>query len=213
MDLMQILQGQLSDDVLGQLSEQIGADKQQTAVAANDIFATLVGGLANNATNESGLSSLASALDRDHDGSVLDDIMGMVGGMMQGGSDTSANSALNGAGILGHILGDRQEVAAQQISQNSGLNISQIMKLMPILAPIVMGVLGRAKSSGGLDLGGLANILMGSAQNAQSGGFGDLIGSVLGGVLGGAQQQQQPQQQQGGGLFGQILGGLFGGKR
>jgi hypothetical protein len=214
MDLIEILQSQLSDDMLGQISQQIGADKEQTAVAANGVFATLVGGLANNASSESGLASLGAALDRDHDGSMLDDLMGMVGGMMQGGDTAAAPSALNGAGILGHILGDRQEVAAQQISQSSGLNMGQIMKLLPILAPIVMSVLGRAKSSGGLDLGGLANILMGSAQNAQSGGFGDLIGSVLGGVIGGGQQQQQPQQQQSGGdLFGQILGGIFGGKR
>ncbi len=210
MDLMQILQSQLSDDMLDQLSQQIGADKEQTATAANGIFATLVGGLANNASNESGLTSLGAALDRDHDGSILDDLMGMVGGMMQGGDAApAAGGALNGAGILGHILGDRQETAAQQISQSSGLNIGQIMKLMPILAPIVMGVLGRAKNSGGLDLGGLANILMGSAQNAQSGGFGDLLGTVLGGVLAGG-QQQQPQPQQGGGLLGQILGGIFG---
>ncbi|MBK8192884.1 MAG: DUF937 domain-containing protein [Lewinellaceae bacterium] len=202
---MQILQGQLDDNVLGQLSDQIGADKQQTATAANGIFATLLGGLANNATSEGGLASLSSALDRDHDGSILDDLMGMVGGMVQGNSGQGA-SALNGAGILGHVLGDRQDVAAQQISQSSGLNMSQVMKLMPILAPIVMGVLGRAKNQGGLDLGGLAGVLMGSAQNAQSGGFGDLIGSVLGGVLGG----QQPQPQSGGGLLGNILGGIFG---
>lgn len=207
MNLMEILQGQLSDDMLGQLSQQIGADKEQTATAANGIFATLLGGLANNATSESGLASLASALDRDHDGSILDDLMGMVGGMAQ--DNAPAASAVNGAGILGHILGDRQEIAAQQISQSSGLNVGQIMKLMPILAPIVMGVLGRAKNSGSLDLGGLANILMGSAQNAQQGGFGDLLGTVLGGVLGGGQQQQQ-QQQQGGGLLGNILGGIFG---
>lgn len=205
---MQILQGQLSDDMLGQLSQQIGADKEQTAAAANGIFATLLGGLANNASSESGLASLGNALDRDHDGSVLDDLMGVVGGMMQGGESPGA---MNGSGILGHILGGQQEVAAQQISQSSGLNVGQIMKLMPILAPIVMGVLGRAKNSGGLDLGSLANILMGSAQNAQSGGFGDLLGTVLGGVLGGGQQQQQPQQQQGGGdMLGQILGGIFG---
>ena len=207
---MEILQGQLSDGMLDQLSQQIGAEKEQTAVAANGIFATLLGGLANNASTESGLASLGAALDRDHDGSVLDDLMGMVGGMMQGGdAPATASSALNGGGILNHILGDRQETAAQHISQSSGLNIGQIMKLMPILAPIVMGVLGKAKSSGGLDLGSLANILMGSAQNAQAGGFGDLLGSVLGGVLGGG-QQQQAQPQQGGGLFGQILGGIFG---
>ena len=125
------------------------------------------------------------------------------------GSDNTAGSALNGSGILGHILGDRQDTAAQQISQSSGLDMNQVMKLMPILAPIVMGVLGRAKNQGGLDLGNLAGVLMGSAQNAQSGGFGDLIGSVLGGVLGGDQQQQN-QPSAGGGLLGNILGGIFG---
>lgn len=202
---MQILQGQLSDEVLGHLSDQIGADKQQTATAANGIFATLLGGLANNASSEGGLSALGSALDRDHDGSILDDVMGMVGGMMQGNGGNAGN-ALNGSGILGHILGDRQEVAAQQVSQSSGLDMSQVMKLMPILAPIVMGVLGRAKNQGGLDLGNLAGVLMGSAQNAQAGGFGDLIGNVLGGVLGGGQAQPSG----GGGLLGNILGGIFG---
>lgn len=206
MDLMQILQSQLDDNLVGQLSQQIGAEPQQTAAAANGIFATLVGGLANNASSESGLSSLATALDRDHDGSILDDLMGMVGGMMQGGGGSGTT---NGAGIIGHILGDRQEVAAQQISQSSGLNMGQVMKLLPILAPIVMGVLGRAKNQGGLDLGGLAGVLMGSAQNAQSGGFGDLIGSVLGGVMAGA-QQPQARPQGGGGLLGSILGGIFG---
>lgn len=208
MDLMQILQGQLSDDVVGQISQHIGAEPEQTASAANGIFATLLGGLANNASSEGGLSALGSALDRDHDGSMVDDLLGMVGGMMQG---NQSGNATNGSGILGHILGEQQEPVAQQISQSSGLNVSQVMKLMPILAPIVMSVLGKARNQGGLDLGSLANILMGSAQNAsQQGGMGDLIGSVLGSVLGGGQQQQQPQQSQGGDMIGSILGGLFG---
>jgi hypothetical protein len=93
MDLIEILQSQLSDDMLGQISQQIGADKEQTAVAANGVFATLVGGLANNASSESGLASLGAALDRDHDGSMLDDLMGMVGGMMQGGDTAAAAPA------------------------------------------------------------------------------------------------------------------------
>ena len=206
MNLMDILQGQLSDETLGQLSDHIGADKSQTADAANGIFATLLGGLANNASSEGGLSALGSALDRDHDGSMLDDLMGMVGGMMNSG-DQNAGAA-NGLGILGHVLGGRQEAAAEQIGQNSGLSMGQVMKLMPILAPIVMQVLGRAKNQGGLDLGSLAGILSGSAQNAQSGGFGDLLSNVLGGVLGGGQQQQQ-QPQSGGGLLGSVLEGIF----
>jgi hypothetical protein len=209
MDFLQILQSQMSDEMLDHLSGQIGADKTQTAAAANGIFTSLVGGLAKNASSEGGLAALGAALDRDHDGSALDDIMGMVGGMVQGSSGTGAT---NGMGILGHVLGDQQEVAAQHVSQSSGLSMGQVMKLMPILAPIVMAVLGKAKNSGGLDLGNLAGILMGSAQNAsqQGGGMGDLLGTILGGVMGGDQQQAQQQPSQGGGLFGQILGGIFG---
>lgn len=220
MDLMQLLQSQLNGDVLSQISQQIGADENQTASAANGIFASLVGGLANNATSPSGLSALSAALDRDHDGSILDDLVGMVGGMAQG-----ATPATNGLGILSHILGNKQEQVAQQVSQNSGLSMGQIMKLMPILAPIVMGLLGKLRNSnanqtsgGGGGLFDLASILMGSAQSAQGGGFGDLIGTVLGGVLGGnqsaPQEQQMPQTQapQAGGLFGKLLGSIFKGR-
>ena len=206
---MDILQGQLSDDAIGQISQHIGAEPEQTAQAAQGVFATLLGGLANNASSEGGQSALGAALDRNHDGSVLDDVMGMVGGLLSGNADQPAT---NGSGMIGHILGDNTEVAAQGISQQSGLNMGQVMKLLPILAPIVMNVLGKAKSQGGLNMGDLAGILMGSVQNQQSqgGGMGDLLGSVLGSVLGGGGQQQQQQQQPGLGGLGSILGGIFG---
>lgn len=207
MNLLEVLQGHMNDDVLGQIGQQIGADKEQTASAANGIFASLLGGMAQNAMMPGGIESLAGALDRDHDGSVLDDLLGMVTGASQ---PAASPAALNGLGILGHILGDKQESVAQQVSQSSGLNMSQVMKLMPILAPIVMGVLGKAKNSGGFNIGDLAGILMGSTQSAaQSPGMEGILGSVLGSVLGGGQQQQS---QGGGGLLGNVLGGLLGGR-
>lgn len=203
---MQLLQSQLDDNVIGQMSEQIGAEPQQTAQAANGIFASLLGGLANNATSEGGLSSLLGALDRNHDGSVLDDIGGLVGGLLQNGGQGSG--ATNGLGILGHILGGQEEAVAQQVSQSSGLNMNQVMKLLPVLAPIVMGVLGKAKNEGSFDIGDLAGVLMGSAQSgAQQSGMGDLLGSVLGGMLGGGGQQG------GGGGLGGLLGNILGGGR
>lgn len=206
MDLMQLLQGQLDDNVLGQMSQQIGASPEQTASAANGIFASLLGGMANNAASEGGLSSLLGALDKNHDGSVLDDLPGLVGGLLESGGQ--GNGATNGVGILSHILGGQQEAVAEQVSESSGLNMNQVMKLLPVLAPIVMGVLGREKSQGGLDMGNLASILTGSAQSgAQQSGMGDLLGSVLGGVLGGNSQQSSS-----GGLGG-ILGSILGGGR
>lgn len=209
MDIMQLLKDQVSGQVMDQLSQQIGGSPDQTAQAANGIFASILGGLANNASSPQGLASLMGALDRDHDGSIMDDLMGIVTGNAQ----VQNQSAVNGVGILGHVLGSNQEAVAQQVSQSSGLNMQQVMKLMPILAPIVMGMLGKMRNQGaqagaannGFGMDDLAGILMGSAQSAAGQhGMGDILGTVLGQVLGGQQQQQS-----GGGLLGQVLGGLF----
>ena len=51
-NLMDILQGSLSEGMIDQLSQQLGgADKKQTAVAASGIMNTLMGALAKNASS------------------------------------------------------------------------------------------------------------------------------------------------------------------
>lgn len=168
MDIMDLLQGQLSDGVLDQLTKQIGAnDKQQTAAATAGIMNTLVGALAKNASNPEGAKSLSNALDRDHDGSVLTDLMGMFTG---GGQAQQQNSrAMNGSGILNHILGDRQGGAIDMISKISGLDSGKTGNLMTMLAPLLMGALGKTKRQQGLDVGGLAGLLSGTVtQQRQS---------------------------------------------
>ena len=168
---MNLLQGQLSEGVLNQLTQQIGAsDSKQTAAATAGIMNTLVGALAKNASNPEGAQSLSNALDRDHDGSVLDNVMDMFTG---GGQTAQQNNrAMNGAGILNHILGDRQGGAIDMISQISGLDSGKTGNLMTMLAPMLMGALGRQKRQQGLDVGGLANLLTGTVtqqnQSAQN---------------------------------------------
>ena len=158
MDLMSLLQEQLTPQVIGQLSQQTGASPTQTATAAEGVFSTLLGGLAKNAAG-GGAEGILSALDRDHDGSVLNDVMGMISG--NGGGNPAA---LNGAGILGHILGGQQQGAAQVISQASGVQQSGVADLMIKLAPMVMGVLAQQKQQQGLDASGLASMLGGAVQ-------------------------------------------------
>lgn len=162
MDLMSLLQSQLTPEVINQLSQQTGAAPEQTATAAQGIFSTLIGGLAKNASNESGASGILSALDRDHDGSILNDVMGLVmgGGQSQG--------ATNGAGILGHILGGQQQNAAQMLSQTSGVNQNGVMDMMIKLAPMVMGVIGQQnRQQGGMNASALSGLL-GNAVQTQS---------------------------------------------
>jgi hypothetical protein len=71
------------------------------------------------------------------------------------------NRAANGSGILEHILGRRKEDTASQIGQSSGMDSGSALKLMGMLAPIVMGMLGKTKKQGNLNADGLGGLLDG----------------------------------------------------
>ena len=153
-----LLQGQLSESMLDQLTGQIrGATKEQTAIASQGIISSLLGALSKNAASEQGASSLARALDRDHDGSVLNDFLGMAMGnnnILGGNSRT-----MDGAGIVGHILGGKMGGVLDMVSQMSGMKQGNSLKLLLTLAPLVMGALGKVKKTNNLDAGGLGSLL------------------------------------------------------
>jgi hypothetical protein len=167
-NLMNLLQGSLSEGLIDQLSQQIGgADKQKTAAAASGIVNTLMGALAKNAESKEGAQSLNNALERDHDGSILNDVIGMLSGQQ---AQAQNSGMLNGSGILNHVLGNKQSGAVQMISQLSGLDSDKTGSLMTMLAPVVMGALGKTKREQGLDMAGIASLLSGtvSAERANT---------------------------------------------
>lgn len=165
MDLTSLIQSQVSEGLIDQLSSQLGgADRGKTAAATTGILSTLLGAMARNASTPDGASALNSALERDHDGSILEDVMGMVTGQKSAPNER----AVNGAGILNHVLGKRQGGAVDMISKMSGLDSGQTGNLMSMLAPMVMGMLGKAKRESNLDAGGISDLLGGFAKQEQS---------------------------------------------
>jgi len=167
----------LTDKVIIQLTRQIGGqDPNQVKKASQDITELLVSAISKNANNNQRGGGLFGAIKNDHDGGILGDLLGVLGGSKK----PSNPKTLNGEGIVSHLLGKRQLEAAQMISQRSGLHIFKAGVLMQLIAPVVMGVVGQKQKSGGLDLGGLAKVLMGGGQ-------------------------QPVQSQRGGGVFGKLL--------
>jgi hypothetical protein len=156
--LQDMLNQQLGGNTLSQISQNLGTDENSTAMAIQAALPMLLGALARNSSNQEGAQALDTALSQDHDGGILDDIMGFLGNSNQG----------PGSGILGHIFGDRREAVEGNIAQSSGLNMSQIAQLLMILAPIVMGALGRTKRQEGLDAGGVADRLNQERQQIES---------------------------------------------
>ena len=162
MNVIELLNGKLDENLISQLTQQIGAESnEQTEAAASGIISTLVAQLSKNASSPDGANALVTALDRDHDGSLLDD----VAGFLLGNRQTQNTSTLNGAGILGHILGGNQSNVTDMLGRVTGLNKSQIGKLMIALAPMVLAALGKARNQQGLNVGGIGDLLSGSVKS------------------------------------------------
>jgi hypothetical protein len=127
-----------------QLSQQLGTDEAATGKAIAAALPMLVEALSRNTSGAEGASSLLAMLDRDHDGSILDDVLGSLAGSGGGGSD-----------LLGDLLGAGQGSVENQIGRSTGLDAADVGRILAALAPLVLGALGRATRSGGLDASGL----------------------------------------------------------
>jgi hypothetical protein len=156
MSLLDMLQQRLGGDAVNQISKQLGTDPATTQTAIAAALPMLVGALARNAQDPGKAGALANALGR-HDGSVLDDVAGYLGR----GGDTG-----DGDGILGHVLGGRKETVQTGLGQAAGLDPAKAATLLAMLAPLVMGALGKAQREKGLDTGGLAGMLGSEQQRA-----------------------------------------------
>ncbi len=205
MSLLEQLSQSLDQDTIAKLSQQIGADPQKTSTALNAALPALLGGLAKNASTPSGAQQLDSALQRDHDGSLLDnlgamfggggaqsglgsalgggggrgggiaDLLGMAAGMLTKAPGNGGTKTLDAGGILGHILGGKRDAVENGVSKGSGLDKAQVAKLLMLAAPLVMGALGRMKQKKHLDAGGVSEMVQKDSERAGGGLLGGLL--------------------------------------
>lgn len=160
MDISNLLQGAMGQQIVSGVMSQLGIKNEQAQMAISAAIPFLLTALSKNAATGDA-QNINNALETKHDGSILDNLGGFL----------SSGNFSDGAGILGHVLGRKQPQVENAIGQSSGLNSGQVSQLLAILAPIVMGYLGKEKREQGLDEGGLTGL--------------------LGGLVGGAAQSNQ----------------------
>jgi hypothetical protein len=147
--LLETLMGGLSGGATREISRKVGADEGATSKLISGALPVLIGALTRNTRDSGGAESLASALDRDHDGSLMDDLAGFLG---KGPTE-------DGNAILGHVLGGRRSQVEAGLGRASGVDAGSVAKILAMLAPVVLGALGREKRRNHLDAGGLAGLL------------------------------------------------------
>ncbi len=196
MNITDLFQGPMKDIIVGQISQQMGVQNpQQANTAVDGIMGMLLNAVTNNAATPEGQQNLEKALDRDHDGSILDHL----GDFLNGSFTPSNPKTANGAGILNHLFKGEQENAAASISKTSGIDVSKIMSMMATLAPVLLGMLGKAKqqpqqTQAQQSGGGILDLLMGATKSVnQQPSVQNVLTSILTG------------NKQGGGLKDQLI--------
>lgn len=164
--LFEMLGGQLSGSTISEISRQLGADDQQTQAAVAAALPTMLEALHRRAEEPGGADQLHTALQRDHDGSLLDQLNDYI---RQGGQATQQPRAADGDGILGHMLGGKRQRVEQGVSTMSGLDTAQVAKLMAMLAPLVLSTLGRQSRQKNMDQGQLTDYLRRERTSMQEG--------------------------------------------
>ena len=194
MDFQSILNQALSGGAVNQMSQVLGTDESKTNTAVQVALPLLLGALTKNSSTPEGPSSLMSAVEKDHDGSILDNLGSFLGGYSYG----------PGQGILGHVFGNKLGQAQDSVSQSSGLDSNTTLQLLMMLAPIVMGALGRSKQQSGVDEGSLAEVLGGATKSTASDpSMLDMVSQLLDSDRDGSALDD----------IAKLAGNLFGGKR
>ncbi len=147
--LIESLMGMLSEDNLSRVSKQVGLTEDKAKQALPDVLATITGALAGNTSNKKEAQLLDNALSKDHDGSILDNITDYISNYQSG----------EGNGILRHVLGNNRTLVESAISKKTGLDINSIANLLTMAAPLVMGIIGKAKKQQNLNKDSLTDLL------------------------------------------------------
>lgn len=197
------------DDILTQvpiddIAEKLGVSRDEAKLAVEQGGAVLLGGLAKNAETDEGSAAIQNALKK-HEGTA-------------GASKVDDIDQADGDKIVAHILGSKKTEVTKDLTESKATPGIDFGKLLPILAPIVMGLIANATKdktakadAGAESSGGIGDVIGGILGGGNSGGSagGGGIGDVIGGLLGGGKSGGS-----GGGIdLGGILGGLFGGKK
>lgn len=159
MSLLDLITGNTGNQVAEQAENKMGISKSQIIALLAVAAPLVISYLRNKSKDAKEAEALNNALDKDHDGSILNDPSQALNRQNEGGS------------ILNHIFGNDKQNVENQLSQSTGISMDKIGPALAMLAPIIMGYIGQQKQ----------------ASNTGAGGLGDLLGGIMGNATNEAQ--------------------------
>src|SRR5262245_52865937 len=162
----------LTPDLIGKIASVSGLDRGTTQSAVGATVPAILSSLADLAAKPGGARQLADTIAEQPSG-MLSNLAQTLG--------TASLSAEKGSGLLSSLLGGGVlNTLVSTLSRFVGVGEGSTRTLLGLLAPIVLGVLGREQRAAGLETGGLARMLMGQKDQINAAmpvGLSDLLSS------------------------------------
>lgn len=176
-------------EVTKQMSANFDLDQGTVQKLIPQLAPLILSGLKRQKDDRGGDARVDHILNKYGDQSVLDNIQDLI-------SNKAAASSVdpNLGGLLGTGGGNQ---AAQVLGKSLNIDASKIMKMIPALAPLILGALTRKRDTGGGGISGIGSLL-------DADGDGSIIDDVAGFLVKGASSQGR-----GKGILGSILGSMF----
>jgi outer membrane protein OmpA-like peptidoglycan-associated protein len=157
-NIFALLQTLLNENLLSKIAGLLGENKAGVTSAVGSALPSMLLGLMQKGSEPNGAAALIKMLQEGkHDGGILDNL-----GNVLGGGNASKDFISSGKNVFGSLFGDKAGGITDLIASASGISKNAISSLLGILAPIVMGFLGKTlKAQGSLNPAGLTNLLLG----------------------------------------------------
>ncbi len=180
-NLLDLAKGVLTPDMVSKAAGLLGESPEGTTKALSGALPMVLGGMADHATKADGAAGLLSVLSS----GKTDGLLGNLGGMLGGGQQSSDMMSM-GSGLIGSMFGEKAGGMANMLGSFAGIKSGAASGLMGMIAPILMGLIGKqltGAGGGGLNAGSLLGLLGGQREHinaAMPAGLGSMLGGLGG---------------------------------
>ncbi len=154
-----ILKKQLTEKFYQQASSSLKTDNKGAKSLVDSALPVLLKGIAKNNSKKGGAEALLAAVSKKHDGGIFDHLETLTKNPEKG----------EGKGILKHVLGTTEKEVEQVLAESTGTSKTDSKKIMMMLAPMVMGAIGKAQKSGKLDAKKITTLIQDLSQDQKMG--------------------------------------------
>jgi len=143
-------------EVVRSARSMTGESESSTYQALHAAAPTVLSGIANMASSSEGANNLATMIREGSYGGLTENPMSLF----RGGSATSYLASA-GQRHLGKIFGGNTSSVTELVAKSGGVSTSSASKLMSLVTPLALGVLGKRVATPGAGSSGLTQLLLG----------------------------------------------------